>query len=302
MTPAPSNSWTNQLLVLTRDIKLAHSVFALPFALLASFLAADYRDRPLAAYELLLIVLCMVLGRTFAMTVNRLADARIDAANPRTAGRALPSGRLSRRFALFTLLATALAFIAAAALFVPLSDNPLPLWLSPLVLLFLAFYSFTKRFTWLCHVYLGCALAVSPAAAALAIEPPVLLLPDLWLLCAMVACWVAGFDVIYALQDLHVDRAQHLHSMPAKLGVEPALWISRALHLLCVLCLLAVWRQSTPLDYLFLLGVLLVVLLLILEHALVWRSATHHIHMAFFTLNGVISLVLGTLGIADVLR
>ncbi len=312
VTPPPR---FGKFMELGRDIKLSHSVFALPFALLATFMAAAYAlpagrggidnslafDGSLPSWKaLLLILVCMIAARTTAMAVNRLVDARFDAANPRTARRALPAGRLSRNDVWATIIVASAVFVAATAGFWWLNDNPFPLILSPLVLVWLGLYSFTKRFTWLCHIFLGTALAMSPVAAAIAIQPVFVLKPDVWCLALMVMCWVAGFDIIYALQDVAFDRQVGLHSMPANLGVETALWVARLLHIVAVLALVALVIISPTLDLGFALGIALVTGLLILEHALVWRSATHHINMAFFTVNGIISIVLGTLGIIDV--
>ena len=296
---APRNL-RSQTGALAGDIKLSHTVFALPFALLGMVLAAAWAQRLPTWTEAGLILICMVTARTFAMGINRLADAQLDAQNPRTAGRALPGGRVSRRFVITTIGLNALGFVAACAGFWWLRSNPCPLTWSPAVLGVLALYSFTKRFTWLCHLFLGLALSISPVAAALAIEPR--FIEDqatAWLLAGMVLCWVAGFDVIYALQDIGVDRELGLFSMPASLGVEPALWISRGLHLACVVCLGAAAWTSPQLGVLFAAAVGLTAALLVIEHALVWRSATHRIHMAFFTVNGVISLLLGAAGILD---
>jgi 4-hydroxybenzoate polyprenyltransferase len=289
---------------LGHDIKLSHSVFAMPLALLAAFLAAadgwaGHRHLP-SAPALALIVVCMVTARTVAMTVNRLADARIDAANPRTAGRAIPSGRLSARFVGAWALLCAVLFITATVPFWFCWHNPWPLLLSPLALTWLCFYSFTKRFTWLCHLFLGSSLGLSPLAASLAIEPDYLTGPEPYLLAGMVLCWVAAFDIIYALQDVDIDRAAGLYSMPARLGVEPALWISRGLHALSLLLLLLLWHFAPSLGTGWLAGVGLIGLLLIVEHALVWRSRTRHLDVAFFTVNGAVSLILGGLGILDV--
>ncbi|MBI1336601.1 MAG: 4-hydroxybenzoate octaprenyltransferase [Phycisphaera sp.] len=294
----------SKLTLLAGDIKLSHSVFALPFALLAAFIAAagdgSPAGKPPGILPGVLIVVCMVLARTVAMSVNRWADARLDADNPRTRGRAIPSGRLSRSYVLTVALVCAGLFIVAASGFWILDDNPWPVLLSPLVLVWLCLYSFTKRFTWLCHLFLGTALAISPLAAGLAIRPESLARPDLYLLFVMVASWVAGFDIIYALQDVEIDRASGLWSMPSRLGVEPALWVGRLLHLISLAALVTLVQVSPTLGYLFAVGVGLVACLLVLEHALVWGSRTYHIPMAFFTVNGLISLLLGGLGIADV--
>ncbi len=291
-----------RFVAVARDIKLSHTVFALPFALLATFLAASSdAGRLPSVTQFVLIIVCMVLARTAAMAMNRWADARLDADNPRTRGRAVPSGRISRPFMLGVVIACGLGFIASAGGFWLIDQNHWPIVLSPAVLAWLCFYSFTKRFTALCHVVLGSALALSPVAAAIAIHPPALQTPAPWLLAGMVACWVAGFDVIYALQDVAIDREQRLHSLPSRVGVEPALWVSRALHVLAASLLVALAWISPKLNVLFAVGVALVIALLIVEHAIVWRSKTRHINVAFFTLNGVISLLLGGLGIADVL-
>lgn len=289
---------------IARDIKLSHTVFALPFALLGAFLAAGSVGRLPGWGEFGLVVLCMVLARTVAMTVNRWADAALDASNPRTAGRAVPSGRVSRRAMLGAAIGCSVCFMLVAAAFWLFFENPWPLLLSPVVLVVLAGYSFTKRFTWLCHLFLGLALGVSPLAAAIAIEPGALADASLslWLLSGMVLCWVAGFDVIYALQDIDHDKSQGLFSMPSRLGAGRALWISRALHVLVIAALVLAWQLSPLLGLFFGAAVLLTAALLITEHALVWGSKTNRLDMAFFTVNGVISLLLGAAGMADVIR
>lgn len=289
---------------IARDIKLSHTVFALPFALLGAFLAAGSVGRLPAWGEFGLVVLCMVLARTVAMTVNRWADAALDASNPRTAGRAVPSGRVSRRAMLGAAIGCSVCFMLVTAAFWLFFENPWPLLLSPVVLVVLAGYSFTKRFTWLCHLFLGLALGVSPLAAAIAIEPGALADASLslWLLSGMVLCWVAGFDVIYALQDIDHDQSQGLFSMPSRLGAGRALWISRAMHVLVIAALVVAWQLSPLLGLFFGAAVLLTAALLVTEHALVWGSKTNRLDMAFFTVNGVISLLLGAAGMADVIR
>lgn len=298
-TAKPIATLPGKLSAVARDIKLSHTVFALPFALLATFLAAGWAGRLPGWDEFGLIVVCMFFARTFAMMVNRLADASLDGSNPRTAKRAVASGQLSKRFALGTIVVCGGLFILSTAGFWMMRANPWPVALSPVVLAYLAGYSYTKRFTWLCHVYLGSALAISPLAAALAIEPGYLGLVEPWLLAGMVACWVGGFDVIYALQDVEHDQSLGLYSMPSKLGVGPALWISRGLHLFAAACLFALWLISPALGIAFGMACALTVSLLIVEHALVWRSKTNHIDVAFLTINGVISVLLGTVGIIE---
>ncbi len=300
-SPAAPLPVAQQLAALGRDIKLSHTVFALPFAVLGAVLAAVHRGAGLHAGEFALILLCMVLARTFAMTFNRLADARLDADNPRTQQRAVASGRVSRRTAAVTLTVCAAGLVAAAGGFGLFYDNPWPVLLSPAVLALLAVYSLTKRFTWACHLVLGVALAASPLAAALAIAPGYLQQPTPWWIAAMVAAWVAGFDVIYALQDVATDRAQKLFSMPARLGENPALWISRVLHGVAVGALITATLLSPHLSTAFAAATGAVGLLLILEHALVWRSRLNRLHLAFFTVNGVISLLLAAAGCYDAL-
>lgn len=297
---ASPSSLGAKLRVAAGDIKLSHSVFAMPFALLAMFMSAGGSGRLPGVIAFVLIVLCMFFARTVAMTVNRLADAKLDATNPRTAGRALPSGRLDTVFMWATAKVCAVAFIVSAGGFWLYRDNVWPVVLSPLVLLYLAGYSYTKRFTWLCHLYLGTALALSPIAAAIAIEPGYLARPGAWLLAGMVACWVGGFDVIYALQDIEHDESMGLFSMPSRLGAGTSLWVSRGLHVCVIGFLFGLWWVSPQLRWLFLVAAVLTVGLLVLEHALVWRSARHRIPLAFLTVNGVISLLLGAAGILDV--
>ena len=299
---AAAASTSERLVLLAKDIKLSHSVFALPFALLAGFMAAASQGEMLSLEALGLLVLCMVLARTVAMTMNRWADRYLDGLNPRTAQRAIPSGQLDDRFVLNTAIACALSFVIAAGGFYFASDGNLwPLILSPVAMLWLVSYSFTKRFTWLCHLFLGVALAISPAAAAIAIAPQYLAEPGPYVLAFMVMCWVAGFDIIYAMQDTEVDRSMGIHSIPARLGDAAAMWISRLLHASALAALIGLCQLDESLGPGFAVGTACVAALLALEHTLVWRSKTHHIHVAFFVVNGAISLLLGALGIIDVM-
>ncbi|MEM9752389.1 MAG: UbiA-like polyprenyltransferase [Planctomycetota bacterium] len=299
-----------QFLALGRDIKLSHTVFALPFALWAAVLAAASVDRRPAWTEAILVLLCMILARTFAMTVNRLADAGFDAQNPRTAGRAIPAGRMTRRFAAGAIAATAIGFVAAAAGFWIFRGNPWPLLLAPAVLALLASYSFAKRFTALCHVLLGVALASSPIAAAIAIEPSYLGQSTVWWIAGFVATWVAGFDVIYALADRDVDRQLGLHAIPARFGTNGAVWIARALHVVSLVSLGQAGWGSASLGLATQLAAIAVAVLLITEHVLVASALTKRktdaagkeaplLHHAFFTVNGVVSLTLGAAGMID---
>lgn len=288
------------------DIKLAHSVFALPFAVLGAFMAAigfeaaiDWRR---FAGQLVLIIIAMVFARTWAMLANRVLDAKIDARNPRTKHRAIPAGRLSMRAAIAAMAVCAIGFMAVCIAFGAFFGNFWPAILGLPVLAWIGAYGWFKRFSALCHVYLGSSLAISPLAAAIAIDPAALgAQPALWLLAVMVLCWVAGFDVIYALQDVAVDREEGLHSMPARFGEGRALWISRAFHAIAAICLIAIVLVDPRLNIIFALGVAVVIALLLYEHATVARWGTTKIALAFFTLNGLISCLLGTLGIVDVL-
>jgi 4-hydroxybenzoate polyprenyltransferase len=308
VTRAARNSPLDVLRLVAADIKLAHSVFALPFAVLGAFLAwgSGYPSGGEFALQLVLIVVCMVFARTWAMLFNRIADRRIDAENPRTTRRALASGRLSPAEAWGSALAAAGLFVGSCALFGAFFGNWWPLALSVPVLAWIAFYSLTKRFTVLCHVFLGGALAASPIAAAIAVNPSMVLAwppPQIsvYLLAGMVLCWVAGFDVIYALQDIEFDRSRGLSSIPARLGWRGAVWVSRGLHVVALTLLVLAWRSHGQLEVLFGAGVGIVAALLIAEHIILARRGKAGLDMAFFTLNGVVSVVLGVAGCIDVL-
>ena len=304
MTEAPSiaspiasesRSATSQLSLFARDIKLSHTVFAMPWALLATFLAADGWPRP---GHLALIVLCMVTARTVAMASNRLFDAELDARNPRTARRAIPSGQLSRRFVVAVMAACGFAFVGATTLFGFIYTNWLPLILSIPVLLFIASYPLLKRFTRLCHYYLGAALALAPVCAWIAITAKIDMSP--FLMAAAVLLWTAGFDIIYACQDYRSDLETGVVSVPARIGIGPALWVSRVTHALCVTMLVLLGVVSPQLDTLYFVGVACAAALLVVEHAVVKPHDLSKVGLAFFTVNGVISVVVGTLGIIDV--
>ncbi|MBI1368960.1 MAG: 4-hydroxybenzoate octaprenyltransferase [Planctomycetes bacterium] len=291
--PMPSTP-VYAVLALARDIKVSHSVFALPFALLATFLAAGGMP---GGTDLALIVVCMFFARTFAMLANRYLDRAIDRHNPRTAGRALPAGRLRPAQVMAAMAFCAIALIAAAAMFGVIDQNWWPLIFAPLVLAWLGAYGLMKRYTLLCHFFLGAALALSPLAAALAIRPAYLTEPTLWYLAGFVLLWVGGFDIIYAMQDIDHDTRDGLHSIPAKLGPTAALALAKLAHLLAVVLLILMQRSSLPLGRLFFIGIVIVALALIFEHLAASRG---RFTMAFFTLNGFISLTLGALGVIDV--
>lgn len=301
---------TRRITLALSDIKLAHSVFALPFAILGAFLVAPYKsDAPEHGINwtaflgmLPLIILCMIFARTWAMLVNRVADSKIDADNDRTKNRAFASGALSLKDGYFLLAASALGFILTATSFGFFYTNWLPAILSIPVLIWIGFYSFTKRFTFLCHVFLGGALAASPIAAAIAINPShIQYTPEIYTIAIMVLFWVAGFDIIYALQDLDYDQRVKLNSIPAKFGWKRAIWIARAFHTIALAALVYAWHQSSQLSTLFAISVALTAVLLIYEHAILTKRGKAGIPIAFFTLNGLISLTIGALGSLDII-
>ncbi len=263
-------------------IKIEHSVFALPFALVAAFMAAGGVPN---AVTLALIVAAMVCARSAAMAFNRWLDADIDARNPRTATRSIPAGRLSAGYTLgFTIVCGAL-FIACAWLL-----NPLALMLSPLVLAWLLGYSYTKRFTAFCHVWLGIALGLAPFGAWIAVAGAIDPLP--LALGLAVTGWTAGFDIIYACQDYEFDRNHRLNSVPTRLGINGALLLSKALHVAMIAVLVGIGVMGT-LHPVYWLGLAIVVACLIYEHSLVRGGNLDKVDMAFFTMNGVVSLVFG---------
>jgi len=271
-------------------IKFSHTLFALPFALLAAFLAADGWPR---AATLGKILVAMIGARSAAMAHNRLADRRLDAANPRTASRALPSGELSVRFVWVFLVCSVGLFVAAAA-----SLNRLTLALSPVALALLLAYSYTKRFTALSHLVLGLCLGIAPVGAWIAVRGSIALLPVL--LGLAVLFWTAGFDVIYALQDESHDRAAGLRSIPARFGARTALWISAGFHATMVVLLFAVWRLAGG-GFVFLAGIAATLGALVYQHAIVRPGDLSRVDAAFFTANGFVSVTLAACGIAQVL-
>jgi len=271
-------------------IRFSHTLFALPFALLAAVLAAVGLP-PVAT--LVKILLAMVGARSAAMAHNRLADRHLDAVNPRTASRALPAGILSARFVRIFLVASSLLFLVAAA-----SLNRLTLILSPVALALLFFYSYTKRFTWLSHAVLGLCLGIAPVGAWIAVRGRFDLVPIL--LGLAVLLWTAGFDLLYALQDEEHDRRAGLHSIPARWGTARALVISALLHAAMLPLLIAVWRLSGS-GVLFAVGIAATALALIYQHAIVRPGNLSRVNTAFFTANGFVSVSLAAFGIADVL-
>ena len=297
--PAPPSIW-DRCSTFAGDIKISHTVFAMPWALMSTFLAASSLPHHVPrAGQLALILICMVTARTVAMAANRLLDAQLDAANPRTARRALPAGHLSRTFYWTITAASAVAFILSTAGFRYWYRNPLPLALSIPVLAFLCAYPLLKRFTRLCHYYLGAALALAPVCAWIAIKGTIELPP--LIMAAAVLAWTAGFDIIYACQDYESDLRTGTFSVPAKLGIARALWVARLTHAFAAAMLVLLgFAAHPPLATLYAIAVAIAIALLLIEHSLVRATALSRVNLAFFTVNGIISLVIGTLGILDV--
>ena len=280
----------HDLRVTLEMIKWEHSIFALPFALCGAMLAAGGFP---SVHQLLWIVVAMVAARSAAMAFNRWADAAIDAANPRTSTRALPAGHLSPGFVVTFVVVSCLIFVLAAS-----QLNRLALLLSPVALAVLLLYSYTKRVTRWSHVVLGFALGIAPSAAWIAVRGS--LDPRILLLTAAVTFWVAGFDVLYACQDYEFDQQAGLHSLPRYLGIRGALWVARGFHVAMVgflVTLLIVFGMGK----LAAVGVGVVILLLLYEHSLVKANDLSRLNAAFFTMNGVISVLFFVFVAADLL-
>jgi 4-hydroxybenzoate polyprenyltransferase len=280
----------HNLRVTLEMIKWEHSIFALPFALCGAMLAASGLP---TAHQLFWIVVAMVAARSAAMAFNRLVDSTIDAANPRTQMRALPAGHLSPAFVSTFVVVSCAAFVLASS-----QLNRLTFVLSPVALAVLLLYSYTKRFTRFSHLVLGFALGIAPAAAWIAVRGS--LDPRILLLTAAVMFWVAGFDVLYACQDFEFDRSAGLHSIPRHVGIRNALWVARGFHFVMLILLLAL-LPAFGLGKLALVGVIAVLALLLYEHSLVKSDDLSRLNAAFFTMNGVISVVFALFIGADVL-
>ncbi len=290
------------LLRILEMIRFSHTLFALPFALLAAVMAwaANAKEQPPVAFrwqDLLGILLCMILARSASMAFNRLADRRMDALNPRTENRHLPAGTLSVASVASFTATCALGFVASTLLFLP--GNVLPLVASVPVLLFLFAYSLTKRFTALAHFWLGAALMLAPIAAWVAIRgelawPPVVL-------GGAVMLWVSGFDIIYACQDVDFDVKMRLHSVPARFGIAWALRIAALSHIGMVALLASLPSIYPDFGWVYGVGVAVIALLLSYEHAIVRPDDLTRVNQAFFNVNAVVSIGLLVIGSLDLL-
>ncbi|OGL39719.1 MAG: 4-hydroxybenzoate octaprenyltransferase [Candidatus Schekmanbacteria bacterium RIFCSPHIGHO2_02_FULL_38_11] len=283
-------SFLKEIKTFFTDIKIEHTVFALPFAVMSAFIASEGIPQK---EKIFWIIIAMIGARSWAMAFNRVADSGLDAVNPRTKNRAIPSGLLSKQkmwvFGIFSIL----IFEFAAY-----SLNRLAFILSPLALLIISFYSYTKRFTSLSHLFLGLSLSIAPVGAWVAIREEISIVSAELALAVML--WTAGFDILYSLQDLDFDRTYGLYSIPKKIGVKNSLTLSKSLHILTVLILFSVIFFSF-LGKIYLLGVILSSFFLIYEHLLIKENDLSKINKAFFNMNGIVSLTLMFFTIVDCL-
>lgn len=277
-------------------IKFSHTVFALPFALIGFHLAYFKYQPPDVITKFILVILAMVFARSSAMAFNRYIDREIDGKNPRTKDREIPSGKISKQAAILFILISTLGFITTTFFI-----NKLCFYLSPIALLVILGYSFTKRFTWLCHYVLGLGLALAPIGAYLTISGEFDSLTIIFGCC--VFFWVGGFDIIYALQDASFDASLQLKSIPAQFGISNAIIVSRISHLLSSLWLFfgvfLLNHQYTSIGWLSWLAFIFFILLLIRQHLLVSVKDLSKINQAFFTTNGMASVILGSFIILD---
>ncbi len=273
-------------------IKFSHTIFAMPFALIGFFLAAEIHG--FAWITLLYVLLCMVFARSAAMAFNRYIDRDIDRKNERTCNvREIPKGSISAKNALIFVIINSLLFIIITYLI-----NPICFALSPVALIIILVYSYTKRFTSLCHLILGLGLALAPIGSYLAVSSEFNLIPILF--STVVLFWVSGFDIIYSLQDEKFDRKQKLHSIPVIIGKKNALQVAKFLHLLSIIILFATGPIG-EFRKLYWIGIVIFSILLIYQHTLVKHNDLSKVNLAFFTTNGVASVLFGTLVICDIL-
>jgi 4-hydroxybenzoate polyprenyltransferase len=278
-----------KLAIIFSDIKIQHTVFALPFAVMSAFLAAGGMPE---IEKLLWIIVCMLGARSAAMAFNRIVDARFDKENPRTRDRALPSGKINvGNYAVFLVASSALFIFSAWML------NSLAFYLSPVALVVVFFYSLTKRFTAFSHFWLGLAISIAPVGAWVAIREEISFTS--LLLGAVVVLWLIGFDILYSCMDIEADRINRLHSIPQRFGIETALKMALASHAVMVVFLLVLLEPTVLLGWVYLAGVVLVAGLLVYEHSLIKKDDLSKVNMAFFNVNGIISIGLMIFVIVD---
>ncbi|MCC6817019.1 MAG: UbiA family prenyltransferase [Saprospiraceae bacterium] len=277
-------------------IKFSHSIFALPFALIGFFIAIHQNNSSqLQLDKLIYIIVCMITARNAAMAFNRWADRFIDNKNNRTRYREIPSGIISPGSALIFICVNSILFILSAWFI-----NKLCFYLSPIALFVILGYSYTKRFSWLSHVFLGLGLSLAPVGAYLAVSSSFGLLPLMYGIA--VVSWVAGFDVLYALQDIEFDQNEKLHSIPSRFGIRKSLWISICFHMICSIAILFcsyLLNLEFGLSYIMGAGTLCFLLLLIYQHLIISENKLDRINLAFFTTNGIASLILSFCTILD---
>jgi len=272
-------------------IKFEHSIFALPFALASMVLAAE----GIPSLKIILwIVVAMVSARSAAMGINRYVDADIDKLNPRTEDRHLPKNLITKQKTLFFIIVSVLIFILSAAML-----NMLALILSPLPIIIFIIYSYSKRFTILCHIILGVSLALAPLGAWIAVTGSVSLTPIL--LSIAVLFWSAGFDILYAIQDIEFDKKSRLHSIPEALGVKSSLRLAKLFHLTTFIFLILIGYANPNLGYIYIIGTIIIGIFMIYEHSLISASNLSKLDNAFFNVNAYISMTLAIFTISDVL-
>ncbi|MBC7914810.1 MAG: 4-hydroxybenzoate octaprenyltransferase [Pyrinomonadaceae bacterium] len=273
-------------------VLFAHTIFAMPFAFIGFFLAVTTTDHPFSLIKLVYMILCMVFARNSAMAFNRYLDRDIDAQNPRTVVRDIPSGRIPAQNALvFTIVNCSLFIITTYFI------NTLCFYLSPIALLVVLGYSYTKRFTPLCHLILGLGLSLAPIGAYLVVTGEFNIVPIFFSLAVL--CWVSGFDIIYALQDEEFDRENNLKSIPSWLGAKKALLVSSGLHVLAVV-FISLPLFYTDLSWFYASGIIFFIVLLIYQHLLVKPNDLSKVNKAFFTTNGIASVIFAVFFLLDV--
>ena len=276
-------------------IKFSHTIFALPFALIGFTLAVSKPEHAFTWDKLLFVLLCMIFARSAAMAFNRYIDKDVDTANPRTAEiREIPNGTIKAGSALRFVIVNCILFMVASYLL-----NPLCFFLSPIALLVILGYSYTKRFTALCHLILGLGLALSPIGAYLAVTAKFEALPLLF--SGIVLFWVSGFDIIYALQDENFDKQFNLHSIPVLLGKNNALHFSRFMHIITTAIILFIGMNYFTTSTLFWIAASLFIGLLINQHRLVKPDDLSKVNLAFFTNNGIASVIFGSLIVIEII-